>query len=81
MSIGPLFDAGLAAGRKESAAKIERLLAVLKPFVVAAADAEGYPANHPIGCDPAMMLEGLTVADLRRAAIACQQQAREKSDG
>lgn len=48
------------------AALIKELMEALKPFVDAGKDAEGYPDNHRLGCDPAMRLANLTVADLRR---------------
>ena len=48
-------------------AENEWLRAALKPFIVAAKDANGYPDTHPIGCDPCIPLDGLTVGDLRRA--------------
>lgn len=51
-------------------AENKRLRAALDPFVTAANDADGYPDNHHIGCDPCMSLEGLTVGDLRRARDA-----------
>lgn len=57
---------------RAAADQIEWLLAVLKPFETAANDAEGYPDNHPVGCDPCMYLAELTVGDLRRAASACK---------
>lgn len=52
---------------REARDEILRLRAALQPFVTAANDADGYPDNHHIGCDPCMSLEGLTVGDLRRA--------------
>jgi hypothetical protein len=52
--------------------EIEILRAAIKPFVVAAADAEGYPSDHPIGCDPAMPLKGLTVGNLNDAKRAVE---------
>lgn len=60
------------ADLKRAEAEIERLRAALKPFADAAEDAEGYPDDHPIGCDPAMGLEHnggepLTVTLLRQA--------------
>lgn len=54
--------------------KCLRMSAALAPFLAAAKDTEGYPANHPIGCDPRTRLEGLTVADIRNAAAALGHQ-------
>lgn len=60
----------LAIENADLAAEIGRLRAALMPFVTAANDADGYKDNHPIGCDPCMALDGLTVGDLRRARDA-----------
>lgn len=60
--------------------EIKRLREALAPFVAAANDAEGYPNSHPIGCDPCMPLEGLTVGHLRRAWAASQSSAKLHPD-
>ncbi len=77
-----MFSKGVATNIEEAAAEIERLQAALKPFADAANDAEGYPDDHPVGCDPCMelavqiedgALAPLKVRHLREAKSAFQQ--------
>lgn len=52
---------------EHQAAEIERLRAILAPFIDAANDAEGYPDSARIGADPCAPLATLCVGDLRLA--------------